>query len=168
MDVRWPQIALCVAGLSLSWRAFTQDPFVAENAPEDCGALTTSDALRSIVDELSPEALKTWPTAKERFLAGLPEQHGFFVTFLVVDAEGRSEYLFIAVDEIVENEIRGRIWSDVKLIEGMPFRAPVVLPEDAISDWLITKPDGTEEGNIIGKYIDTLEQCQHRVDDWGR
>jgi hypothetical protein len=25
----------------------------------------------------------------------------------------------------------------------------------ALLDWLITRPDGTEEGNVVGKFIDT-------------
>jgi hypothetical protein len=139
------------------------DPHVAENAPKDCNASMTSQSISEIVEKLSPDALRTWPAAKKRFLDGLPERHSLFVTLLVSEPDGRSEYLFVAVDEIVEDQIRGRIWSDVKVVKNLSFRAPIEIPENAISDWLITKPDGSEDGNIVGKYVDTLEQCRNRA-----
>ena len=30
--------------------------------------------------------------------------------------------------------------------------------EKDILDWLIAKPDGSEEGNFIGKFLDTLNK----------
>ncbi len=27
--------------------------------------------------------------------------------------------------------------------------------EDELLDWLISKPDGSEEGNVVGKFLDT-------------
>jgi hypothetical protein len=148
-----------VASLATS----ADDPHVAENAPKDCNATMTSQTLSDVVGKLSPDALKTWPDAKERFLVGLPARHSLFVTLLISEPDGRSEYVFIAVDEIVKNTIRGRVWNDAKVVKSLQFRAPIEIPEDAISDWLITKPDGSEDGNIVGKYIDTLEQCRNRA-----
>jgi hypothetical protein len=29
--------------------------------------------------------------------------------------------------------------------------------ETELLDWLITKPDGTEEGNVVGKFLDTYQ-----------
>ena len=29
------------------------------------------------------------------------------------------------------------------------------LPESQLIDWMIAKPDGTEEGNEVGKFLDT-------------
>ena len=139
------------------------DPHLAENAPKDCNAPMTPQSISEVVEKLSPDALKTWPAAKKRFLDGLPERHSLFVTLLAFESDGRSEYLFVAVDEIAEDQIRGRIWNDVKVLQSLSIRAPIEIQEDAISDWLITKPDGSEDGNIIGKYIDTLEQCRSRA-----
>jgi hypothetical protein len=159
-----PTIARCLLTALLASPAMVEaaDPFLAGNAPKDCNAKTTSEDLASIVERFSSDALKTWPTAKQRFLAGLPAQHSLFVTLLLSEPDGTSEYLFVAVDEIVEDQIRGRVWNDVKNIRGLYFRAPIQIPEDAISDWLISKPDGSEDGNIVGKYMDTLEQCRKR------
>jgi hypothetical protein len=40
-----------------------------------------------------------------------------------------------------------------------------MLPEQPIRDWMITNPDGTEEGNLIGKYLDTLEEGRSKSDE---
>jgi hypothetical protein len=159
---RWPIFCLLAACYVVSAFA-ADDPHVAENAPKDCNAPMTSQSISEAVEKLSPDALKTWPAAKRRFLDGLLERQSLFVTVLVFEPDGRSEYLFVAVDEIDKDQIRGRIWNDVKVLKSLSFRAPMELPEDAISDWLITQPDGSEDGNIIGKYIDTLEQCRSRA-----
>lgn len=36
---------------------------------------------------------------------------------------------------------------------------PIVLPEEAISDWVISKPDGSEEGNLIGLELERIGDC---------
>src|SRR5690349_2618913 len=120
------------------------DPVLAEAAPKDCNAPMNLETMHEIVEKLSPDALKTWPSAKKRFLAGLPERHSLFVTMLVAEATGESEYLFIAVDEIRGDKIRGRVWNDVKVVKNLYPRAPIEIPEAAMSDWLISKPDGSE------------------------
>ena len=30
------------------------------------------------------------------------------------------------------------------------------MPEDELIDWTIVHPDGSEEGNVVGKFLDTL------------
>lgn len=32
------------------------------------------------------------------------------------------------------------------------------LKEADLVDWLISKPDGSEEGNVVGKFLDTLHR----------
>jgi hypothetical protein len=40
------------------------------------------------------------------------------------------------------------------VVEGYGYGKELSVPEEEIVDWVITKPDGGEEGNLIGKYID--------------
>lgn len=163
MKNRLPTLCSFLAAFFVISAFAADDPHVAENAPKDCNAPMTPQSIGEVVERLSPAALKTWPDAKKRFLNGLPGRHSLFVTLLVSEPDGKSEYLFVAVDEIAKDHIRGRIWNDVKIVKSLSFRAPIEIPEDAISDWLITKPDGSEDGNIVGKYLDTLEQCRSRA-----
>ena len=61
-----------------------------------------------------------------------------------------------AVARIEDGTIEGRIWSPVQLVEGYIYGAEHSVSEEEIVDWVITKPDGEEEGNLIGKYIDRI------------
>jgi hypothetical protein len=153
----------CVALAFCAAAARAAEPHIAENAPVDCDGSFKANRLDEIVKELAPKALEGWPSAKARFLAGLPERHSLFVTILLTGDRGQLEYLFVAVDRIENNDIHGRVWNEVRQIKYLYHGAPIALPEDSISDWLITKPDGTEEGNLIGKYMDTLAECRPKT-----
>jgi hypothetical protein len=133
------------------------DPYMAANAPED--RPHRWDNLSEASAALTPyvaAARATYPDAKARYLAGLPSNHSFFVTVELRDDRGRSERVFLAVDEIHKGTVRGRIWNDILVVDGFTFRQPHSVPESEILDWTITRPDGTEEGNYIGKYVDSL------------
>ena len=138
-----------------------QEPHLAENAPVDCAFETTATDLFGVIEDKSPEAMKSWPEAKARFLRGLPDKHSLFVTFILVDQEQRAEYVFLAVDAISDEGVSGRLWTDLFVVQGFEHGDRFLVDEEAISDWLISKPDGTEDGNLIGKYLDTLPQCAH-------
>jgi hypothetical protein len=142
---------------------YSAEPYIAENAPADCDGTFSAIDLEAIVKEMAPKALEGWPSAKARYLAGLPERHSLFVTILLTGDSGQLEYLFVAVDGLENDEIRGRVWNEVRQIKDLYHGASIALPEDSISDWLITKPDGTEEGNLIGKYMDTLAECRSKT-----
>ena len=86
-----------------------------------------------------------------------------FVSILLADEGRNAEYLFVAVDKIEGSTVSGRVWNDVTAVKGLHHGSQIELPEDAISDWLISNPDGTEDGNLIGKYMDTMEQCRAKL-----
>ena len=130
-------------------------PHIAANAPVDivyeAGSPTAMQA------EFAPYVAKaraTWPEAKARYLAGLPPKHAFFVTYQLQDQKGNVERVFVAVHEIAEGVVHGRIWNEITLVEGFEFRQEISFPEADVLDWTIARPDGTEEGNFIGKYVD--------------
>ena len=136
------------------------DPHVEPNAPVDCAASFERADLQAVVERLSPEAMKRWPTIRSRYLAGLEPGQSLFVTILLEEQGGNSEYVFVAVDGIEADKLRGRIWNDIVAIHGLQRGSSIELTEDAISDWLISNPDGSEEGNVIGKAVDEMEQCR--------
>lgn len=137
------------------------DPQVAPNAPVDCAAsFEHAGDLHAVIERLSPEAMKMWPAIRARYLAGLEPGHSLFVTILLEEQGGNSEYVFVAVDGIEADKVRGRIWSDIVAVHGFHRGSSIELTEDAISDWLISNPDGSEEGNLIGKAVDEMEQCR--------
>ena len=135
-----------------------QEPHVAATAPQDRPTLwrdTTAVARweRAIAPYVA-QARASYPAARARYEAGLPPQESFFVTTRLHDADHRIEQVFIAVDSIRGSQIYGRIWSEISVVRGYRLRDPYQLPESEVMDWLITKPEGSEEGNFVGKFMD--------------
>ena len=100
------------------------------------------------------QARATWPDARRRFLAGLPDRHTMFVTTRLRDDRGKQEQVFVVVDSIAGTRIVGRIWSQVLLVRGFQLGGRHELDESALVDWMVARPDGTEEGNVVGKFLD--------------
>jgi hypothetical protein len=136
---------------------FAQDPRLSPDAPDDKPVPVRAEGLSKFEAAIAPyvaQAKSTYPLAKSKFLTGLPEGQSFFVT-TQLRRNGLVEQVFVAVGSIDGDMISGRIWSDVQLVPGFKHGDAYRLPEAEIIDWLITYPDGSEEGNVVGKFLDT-------------
>ena len=103
------------------------------------------------------QARATYPAAKQRFLSGLPTGSAFFLTVRLTDPQERIEQVFIKVDKIENDRVTGKIWSDIKRVSGYSLGQTYEFPEQDLLDWLISNSDGTEEGNFVGKFLDTWQ-----------
>jgi len=131
---------------------------LAPNAPEDQPQALQEAQLTAFERAIAPHVAKaraTYPEARQRYLRGLPRGHTFFVTTRLHDKEGRWEQAFIRVSSIAEGKIHGRIASELTLVTDLRNGEMYSFPEAELLDWLIAKPDGTEEGNVVGKFLDT-------------
>jgi uncharacterized protein YegJ (DUF2314 family) len=143
--------------------AFSQrpNPRLSPDAPRDRPVLTAQRCIWNAMDRaMQPyiaQARASWPRVRQRFLGGLPPRQSFFVTALLVDDADRREQVFIAVDTIRDGRISGKIWNRVDVVHGFHLGDRYSLPESDLRDWLITKPDGSEEGNFVGKFLDKYE-----------
>jgi uncharacterized protein YegJ (DUF2314 family) len=152
-------LLLCSASPALAQEPQKPSP-LAPNAPPDRSGQITSEQLRKFEEAIKPyveKARKTWPDAKRRFLAGLPPKHVFAVTTRLYDSTGRFEQVFIEVKEIKDGKITGLIASDVEFITKYKYGDAYSFPETDLIDWTISKPDGTEEGNFVGNFLDTYK-----------
>ena len=145
---------VCAVGIPLQLAAQSgappQDrPFATDSAATVCLNL----AIQSRVDH----AHRTFPAARERFQEGLPAGHRFYVTMRLRDTVGRMEQVFMAVDSLTDARLYGSVASQIGLIQGYQYGQRITVPTDSILDWLISRPDGTEEGNFVGNYLDTLQ-----------
>jgi hypothetical protein len=78
----------------------------------------------------------------------------------VADAKS-VEQIFVRVDRIDDNgRIHGRIASDIVAVSGYRRNDPIEVGDDDLIDWLIARPDGSEEGNLVGKFLDTYDYGQ--------
>jgi len=132
---------------------------LAPNAPPDQPVRATSDEqVRRMEAAVAPyieKARKTYPEARARYLAGLPKGETFFVTAKLTDARGRIEVAFVRVTRVVDGKITGRIASEIAVVHGYKEGDQYTLPEGELVDWTISKPDGSEEGNVVGKFLDS-------------
>jgi len=84
----------------------------------------------------------------------LPAGHTFAVVTRLHDASGRTEQVFVGVKKIKRGIISGEIWNEINVVSGYQSYDKIRIPEADIIDWVITAPDGTEEGNVVGKWLD--------------
>lgn len=115
------------------------------------------DQIEQSIAPLIRKARATYPDAKRRYLAGLPKYEHFFVTARLRDESGRTELSFVLVRGIARDVISGQIASDPALVLGFRRHDHFDLKESDLVDWIITKPDGSEEGDLVGKFLDPRE-----------
>ena len=131
-------------------------PKLADNAPQDKPVTgRKSPEAEAQIAKLSAEAMKKYPDAKKRFIKGLPPGEHMFVT-TTLTSPGKTESVFIAVTKIDTGKVKGTIASDIINVTGSTAGDANELPQNANTDWMIAKPDGSEEGNLVGNYLDTL------------
>ncbi len=98
------------------------------------------------------KARKSYPSAKKRFLAGLPPGYLFSLTTKLWDrSHTRFEVVFVVADKI-------SVASQTILPVGHNFGDRIDFPEAEIMDWTIVHPDGTEEGNVVGKFMESHQR----------
>ena len=140
----------------------TNGGYVAPKAPADKPVRANSDdevaRLEKAIKPYLEQAKQTYSEAKKRFLAGLPPKHGFFLTTRLHDKEGHFEQTFIAVTEVKDGIVKGRIANEITTVAGYKQGDEYSFPESEVLDWTITRPDGTEEGNFIGKFLDEYQK----------
>lgn len=136
-------------------------PTLADNAPKDkpVTGMTESDFERAVAPYIE-QGKKSYQEAKARYLAGLPAGHHFFAT-TTLKSSGKSESVFIAVSEIKDGNITGAIASDIISVTGYKQGDAYRFPETELTDWMIARPDGSEEGNVVGKFLDDYQKRAH-------
>ena len=160
MRIFFLSCALLVAG---SLWAGAQQPRPSPTPPPDQPVSATADEIKQFEESLKPyieKAQQTYPDAKKRFLAGLPKGQSFSLTTKIYDEQGRFEQVFVAVREIKDGVVKGFIASETNVVTKYKLGDAYSFPEKDLLDWTISHPDGTEEGNFVGKYIESLQKPQ--------
>jgi hypothetical protein len=125
--------------------------------PDQPRLLKGHDEVAAYEKAVAPHVAKaraTYPAAKKRFLAGLPPGHKFSVRVSLFDRDGKRENSFVKVETIKNGQITGIVESTLGLIRDYKTGQRITFPEDKIDNWVILRPDGTEEGNYVGKFLD--------------
>ena len=105
-------------------------------------------------------ARSTYPEAKARFQTGLPEGSAFLVTTRIRDDSGGLEQAYVLVKEIEGGRVVGIIASELTTVSGFRIGQPYELSESEVLDWTIANPDGTQEGNVVGRFLAEWQKQQ--------
>lgn len=131
------------------------------NAPKDQPVSAMGAKVDAIKAAMAPhieEARRTYPDAKQRYLAGLPQGHVFFVVATLRDPDGAEEQVFVGVSGIKDGKVSGRIASDILGLRSYKRGDAYAVDEAKLIDWVISRPDGSEEGNFVGKFLDDWQK----------
>ncbi len=139
--------------------AFAQDAPPTLNAPSDRPKAMETDAAYAAYERATApyiaEARRSYPDAKHRFLSGQLATSPFFVTIRLSE-DGRYEDVFVRVLVIDEKtgDISGKIANEIQSLRKYQNGQRIITHEADIRDWTIVNPDGTEEGNVVGKFLE--------------
>lgn len=136
---------------------------LAKNAPEDKPkSFTYLDKLAELIAPYVEKARATLPQTRDRFQKGLQKGEVLFVTVSLHDEDRVSkkqqvEMVFVEVKSWTDEIIHGLLSTDPDLVKRYHRGDKIVVDEKDVLDWTISRPDGTEEGNFVGKFLDTQQ-----------
>lgn len=154
---------LVLGCLVIAIPVYAQSQLVSNPLKDKPVSVQSDEENRKIREAIKPyiaQAKKTWPEARKRYLKGLPTHHVFAVTVELTDMRGKFEIVFIEVEKIDHEMISGKIASDILIVRGYKKGDALKIRERDILDWTILKPDGSEEGNVVGKYLDSYQKVR--------
>jgi len=127
--------------------------------PIDRPVYAKGSEIKRLYKKMEPyikKARATYPEAKKRWQNTLPEGHYFFLVTRIRDQKGVEEQVFISVHEIKHGIVKGFIFNKPSYVSGYRFKQAYSFPENELIDWVITKPNGEQDGNFVGKYLESI------------
>jgi uncharacterized protein YegJ (DUF2314 family) len=117
------------------------------------------DAYDRAIAPYVAKARASYPSAKKRYLAGLPPGYTFAVWIRLYQndektRENRHEDVFVVVEQIKNGTIYGWINNKLDLLTNYQKGERIQFPESDVKSWVIVRPDGSEEGNDVGKFLE--------------
>ena len=119
-------------------------------------------SLDALIAPYIEAARKTLPSAKERFLKGLPPKEWMSVTTRIYGpdtdpgAVRPMEQVFVTVKSWSGDSITGTLASPVHL-SNHSRGEPITVAEKDLLDWTIVRADGSEDGNVVGKFMESSQ-----------
>ena len=107
------------------------------------------------------EALRTLPQAKKKFLAGLPSGDQFLLSVRVIATDTSFRQVSARVLGWHGTTVQALLLPDATNAASPAEPVPVSFPETAVVDWTLLRASGREEGNYVGRYIDTSRQMEN-------
>jgi uncharacterized protein YegJ (DUF2314 family) len=136
-------------------------PTAAQNkSPQDKPVAASAEQVKKFEEAIAPyvkKARESLPEAKKKYRAGLPKDYVFYVTIKLYDSSKKYEQVFVRVTSWKGETVQGILASALSIIHNHSKGEKLICAESEILDWTISKPDGSEEGNFVGKFLDTYQ-----------
>lgn len=113
-----------------------------------------ADSFENAISGRVQMAIAALPGAKSEYMSGMREGRTLFLTIRLMDAGMKVEQVYVQVDGWEGMNIRGRIASTIRQVQGYKKGQTVSLSEGDILDWTIMNADGRCEGNFVGGYLE--------------
>lgn len=153
---------LCLLALYASTMAWAQTTVPGQGQYEDQPKTHESNEAYTAFERAAApyieKARETYPDAKHRFLSGQLGTSPLFVTIRLAE-NGRYEDSFVRVLYIDEKsgDISGKIANEIQILHNYHYDQRIIVHEADIRDWTIANPDGSQEGNVLGKFTDRYQ-----------
>lgn len=113
----------------------------------------------SALAEPLQQAQRTLSAARKRYAAGLPSSTKCLVLVRVQASDTSFREVQARVIGWRDGAVQALISPRATAAVAADLR-PVSFPEAAVLDWTILAANGREEGNFVGKYLDTARQLE--------
>ncbi|MBC7922337.1 MAG: DUF2314 domain-containing protein [Ferruginibacter sp.] len=131
------------------------------DAPPDKPFDVTDKQMEEYEKAIAPyvaQARRTLPEAKRKYTSGLGLGQTFFLTIRIYDPDKNFEQVFVRITEWKGKTIAGVIASELNVVTSYRAGEKIKFKKAEVLDWLIAHPDGSEEGNFVGNFLDTYRK----------
>ncbi len=138
-------------------------PHVPENVKPPIETVHTqskeeADRLEKAIAPYVAKARAELPEVRKRFAKGLLRDQILMFTIRLTDLDGKKfEQIFVQVEEWNDKEVKGTIVSELLDLKTHKTGDSITFGPADILDWTILNEDGTEEGNRVGKFLETYK-----------
>ena len=152
--------ALGASVCSVAQHCLVDKPVVAVQADvaEATQPLQLKKQLDAVIAAPISKARRSLHQTKQRYQAGLDAGAKLLLTARIFDTSGVFEQVFVEVLEWSGSDVTAKIVSDLDAVREYRKEQTITFSEKNVLDWIIIRPDGSEEGNFVGKYLASLQQ----------
>jgi len=126
--------------------------------PEAGQAIQVKKQLDAVIPAPILRARRSLPQIKQRYLLGLGSDEKLFLTARIFDKSGVFEQVFAEVQDWSRDSVIAVIANDLDAVREYQKGQTITFSEKHVLDWIVTRPDGSAEGNFVGRYIASLQQ----------
>lgn len=154
--MRGRALLIVIAGAMMSGAVGADGDSRSADKPQHVGSQAELDKLEAAIAPFIATAKSTYPAVRDRFAKGLPAGSVLFITTRLHDGT-TIESVFTRVLAQTGTTVTARIANDLRTVKNYRKGQQITFDESELVDWTIVDRAGDEEGNVVGKFLDTYK-----------